>query len=114
MSPNPTLCHAAAHIPLGITASSGCFLEDSSSTVITCLRAARSPLLLHRESSLSTGCRELQGGSTLWHPPPTLCAPTSTAGLWKGLWSCHSISSFPFQSSLRLLSCQGVSFSCGL
>lgn len=75
MSPNPTLCHAAAHIPLGITASSGCFLEGSSSTVITCLGAARGPLLLLRESSLSTGCRELQGGQhSLASPSHPLCS----------------------------------------
>lgn len=114
MSPNLTLAHTAACIPLGITASSGCFLEGSSSTVITCLGAARAPLLLLRESRLSTGYRNCRGGSTPWHPPPTLCAPTSTAGLWKRLCSCPSISSFPFQSSLRLLDCQGMSFSCGL
>lgn len=53
--------------------------------------ASRGPLLLLSDSSLSAGCRELQEAST-----PTLCAPTSTAGLWKRPWSSHSISSFPF------------------
>lgn len=39
-SPQYTLCHTAAHIPLGITSSSGCLLEGFFSTAITCLGAA--------------------------------------------------------------------------
>lgn len=95
MSPYPTpphyaLCHTAARIPLGITASSSCLLEGSSSTVImswSCLGAAwgHQGVLSSCSGTVASvlAAGNCRGASTLWHPPPTLCAPTSTAGMWK-------------------------------
>lgn len=81
--PHYTLCHTAACIPLGITTSSGCLPEGSSSHG-HCLSGSttgtsRRALLLLGESGLGTGCG---GASTLRNCPPTPCVPASTLLCW--------------------------------
>lgn len=70
------LCHTAACIPLGTTASSGCLPEGSSShghrLSRSTIGAPGGALLLLGQSGLSTSCEGLQGGQ---HSPALLSHP---------------------------------------
>lgn len=81
MSPNPTPLHPVPHCcpPLPghhcqLWLLSGGLLQHSHHLSGSSMGASRGPLLLLRESSLSTGCRGLQGGQHfLASPSHPLC-----------------------------------------